>query len=289
MDLTVLGGATTIALASTIIFLIVVKSWTAFAQTNVTTRFPDSIMREAAQRYRDEHANLGRDQSVYLASTLVFLVIFSVLYILPPEGMFEIVPRWQLIVVLVLLALGASFVIYRLIVILIARRRLLFVRDANMATGHSLQKLTSNQNRVFHDVPCSAGTIDHVIVGLHGIYAISVVARKPGRDNRARLKGDQLVFANSKEAASVSSAGQKATMLAREIRKITGHEIRVRSVIAIPGWEIGLQESADHLAVNERNLAMLTGWKDQKDYLMNEDVEAVQELLTKRCTRFANK
>ncbi len=286
MDLTVLGGATTIALASAIIFLFVVKSWTAFTETTGTTCFPDSIMREAAQRYRDEHARLGRDQSVYLASTLVFMVIFCVLYLLPPEGMFEIVPKWQLIVVLVLLALGAGFVVYRLVVILIARRRLLFVRDANMATGHSLQKLTSNQNRVFHDVPCSGGPIDHVIVGLHGVYVVSVVARKAGKDNRARLKGDQLVFANSKEAVSIAKSGEKTALLAKELRGATGHDIRVRSVIAIPGWEIDSQESGDYLAVNERNLAMLTGWKDQKDYLLNEDVEAIHRLLTERCMRF---
>jgi hypothetical protein len=31
---------------------------------------------------------------------------------------------------------------------------------------------------------------------------------------------------------------------------------------------------------------MLSGWKDQADYLMNEDVEAIQKLLTQRCTRF---
>jgi hypothetical protein len=243
-------------------------------------------MLEAAQRFRDEHERLGRDQSVYLVSVLVFTVVFCVFYLLPPERMFENVPRWQLIVVLVTLALGAGFIFYRLTHIAVARRRLLFIRDANMATGHALQKLTSSMNRVFHDVSCPAGTIDNVVVGLQGIYTVSVIARKPGKSNRAKLKGEQLVFAGDKEPVSVKRSGIKSAQLAKEIRKLTGHEIRVRPVIAIPGWEIEVQESAEYLAVNERNIAMLTGWKDQKDYLMNEDVEAIQKMLTSRCTRF---
>jgi hypothetical protein len=56
-------------------------------------------------------------------------------------------------------------------------------------------------------------------------------------------------------------------------------------VVAIPGWEIDAQGSEEHLLVNERNLAMMSGWKDQSDYLMNDDVEALHKLLTSRGTR----
>ena len=44
------------------------------------------------------------------------------------------------------------------------------------------------------------------------------------------------------------------------------------------------QSSEEHLVVNERSLPMLRGWKDQDDYLMNEDVDALHALLTTRCT-----
>jgi len=246
-------------------------------------------MREAAQRFRDDLERLGREQAVYLTSALVFTVIFSVSYLLPPRGMFDDLPQWQLIATLALCVIAASYTAFRLFQIIIARRRLAFVLDANMATGHALQKLTANQNRVFHDVPCHTGIIDNVVVGLHGIYAISVIARKPGRDNRARLNGDTLTFAPGKKSMSVSRSGEKSAQLARELRKLLGHEVRVRSVITVPGWEIDSQVSDEYLIVNERNLAMLSGWKEQKDYLMNEDVESIQGLLTERCTRFGKK
>ena len=122
--------------------------------------------------------------------------------------------------------------------------------------------------------------------GLHGVYAISVIARKPPKDNRVRLKDDQLVFARQ-AAIPVGRSGEKSAHLSRELRKLTGNEIRVRSVIAVPGWEIDSQASAEYLVVNERNIAMLTGWRNPKDYLLDEDVESIQQMLTERCTRYA--
>lgn len=288
MDLTVFSGATTIALVSTVVFLLVLKCWHFVGHTTAGSRFPNSIMLEAAQRCRDELARLSREQSVYLVSMLVFTVVFAVVFLLPPQGWFDDVPLWQLIIALILFGFAAIFSIYRIGHIVLKMRRLAFIRDANMAVGHALQQLTSNRNRVFHDVKTHAGVIDNVIVGLHGMYAVSVVARKAGKHRQLRLKGDKLVFAPGKFSVSVERAARKSEQLAREVRKKTGVGVRVRSVIAVPGWEIESQESPDFLVVNERNLAMLTGWKDQSDYLMNEDVEAVQKMLTERCTRFGN-
>ena len=79
--------------------------------------------------------------------------------------------------------------------------------------------------------------------------------------------------------------GQRTQALAREFKKALQHEVRVRCVIAVPGWEIESQASSEYLIVNERNLAMLRGWKDENDYLLNEQVETLHDLMTERCTR----
>jgi hypothetical protein len=246
-------------------------------------------MLEAAQRYRDELERLGRQQSIYLIAALVFSVIFAITYLFPPQGMFEDLPKWQLILVLALFAAAAVYTPYRLISILLKKRRLAFVRDANMATGHALQKLNANQNRLFHDVPCGAGVIDNVVVGRHGIYAINVIARKPGKDNTVSLRGDKLTFAPGNLSMSVARIGVKAEQFAKAIGKLLKHTVRVRCVIVIPGWEVESQTSEAYLAVNERNITMLTGWKDPKDFLMNEEVDVVQKHLTQRCMRFSQK
>ncbi len=289
MSLAALSGPTTIALASTIVFLLIVKSWQVISNSIVvTTRFPDSIMLEAAQRFRDQLERLGREQTIYLSAALVFAVIFAVTFLFPPQGMFEELPRWQLILVLVLFGAAAIYASYRLVRIILKKRYLAFVRDATMATGHALQKLNSNQNRLFHDVPTSAGVIDNVVVGRHGIYAVNVVPRKPIKNNEVSLRGDRLTFSD-KQVMSVARIGVKTEALTKEISKRLGHNIRVRTVVVVPGWEVDSQASEAYLAVNERNLTMLTGWKDPNDFLMNEDVDTVQNMLTERCKRFSNK
>jgi hypothetical protein len=288
MNLAALSGPVTIALAGTIVFLLILKSWHVLAQSIVvTTRFPNSIMFEAAQRFRDKLERLGREQSIFLIATLVFAVIFAITYLFPPLGMFEDLPQWQLILVLVLFGAAALYTPYRLLNIMIAKRRLSFIRDANMATGHALQKLSANQNRLFHDVPCGASVIDNVVVGRNGIYAISVVARKPGKDNTVSLRGDKLTFAPGDVSMSVARIGAKSGEFAKEIGKLLKHDVRVRSVVVVPGWEVDAQTSEAYLAVNERNLTMISGWKDPNDFLMNEDVDVVQNMLTERCTRFS--
>ncbi len=290
MTLELLSGAMTIAMLSTLLFLLIAGAWqTLNRAASGNNRFSHSILYEAAQRFRDQFDSLTRKQSIYLASLLVFLVIFSTAFLLSPERLFQGLSEWQLIALLVAVLIAASCGLFRLVFLVLQKKKVQFVRDANIATGHGLQRLTSNQNRVFHDVPCAAGVIDNVIVGLHGMYAVCVVAKRPGKDNRVRLNGEQLAFAPGNEAISVADCGKRAAQLAREVRKHVGHDVRVRPVVAVPGWEIDAQASNEYLVVNERNLSMLRGWKDQKDYLMNEDVDQIQKLLTERCTRYKRK
>lgn len=286
MNLEAISVAASIALVSTFVFLLVAKSWHAITRSvGGVGSFRDSIMLEAAQRFRDEMDRLTRRLHVYLTCALVFVVIFSVSYLLRSEEVFNNLPRWQLMTILVVLGGVSLYAAFRFFAVLLARRRTEFIRDATIAAGHGLQKLTANRSRVFHDVACGAGIIDNVIVGLHGIYAVHVIARRAGKDNRVRLEGETLSFAPRNDSLSLAEFGQRTKQLAQEFRKILKHEVNVRCVVAVPGWEIESQASADHLIVNERNLAMLRGWKDENDYLMNEEVEKLQKLLTDRCTR----
>lgn len=286
MNLQAISVAASIALLSTLVFLLLAKSWHAISKSvGSAGNFRGSIMLEAAQRFRDEMEHLTRRLHVYLTCALVFAVIFSVCYLLRPEGVFNNLPNWQLVGILSALAAVSLYAAVRFFAVLLARHRTEFVRDATIAAGHGLQKLTANSNRIFHDVPCGTGVIDNVIVGLHGVYAVHVVARRSGKNNRLGLDGDMLTFAPGNYSMSLAEFGQRTTQLARQFQKVLKHEVRVRSVVAVPGWEIESQVSESHLIVNERNLAMLRGWKDQSDYLLNEEVEKLQEFLTKRCTR----
>jgi len=280
MDIESFSGAATVALASTFVFFLVVKSWQIIARSvNSSPNFADSMVREAAQRFRDEFDRLSDKQSAYLTAGLVFVVLFVAAYALNAERIYVGYPEWQLYVFLGVLCLGALIASARLVQTFINRHRIKLIRDANIAVGHQLQRVAAGFGRVFHDVETTAGIIDHVIVGQSGVYAISVFARRPARQGHVELDNNKLLFSPDGKTRSTVATSKKTAALEREFRRLLDHRVRVRSVIAIPGWEIHEQSSDEHLLVNDRSLPMLRGWKDQADYLMNEDVDALHEML----------
>lgn len=286
MDIEAISGAATVALTSTIFFLLVAKSWNVLSRTvGSTPNFAESIMHEAAQRFRDEFERLTSSQAIYLSGTLVFLVLFAAAYTLQAQVLFAGYPSWQLWLQIAFIVFASGLAVWRLGRTIHARRQIRFMRDANVAIGHQLQQISTGANRVFHDVTTGAGMVDHVLVGQTGIYAVIVVARRGGKTGSAMLENNELSFSNSDDTLCIVDTTASVARLEKEICRLLGHKIRVRSVIAVPGWDIGEQASERHLLVNERTIAMLRGWKDQSDYLMNEDVDILQNELTVRCRR----
>lgn len=286
MDIQTVSEAATVAIACAIVFLIIAKSWQLLARVfPAQMNFADSIMSEAAQRFRDQLETLSRRQSTYLGTGLVFVVMYIAASTFKGPQLFSGYPDWQLYILLTALVGAALFALYRLVQTIITWRQVQFLRDANIAIGHQLQRIAVDQGRAYHDVPTTAGIVDHVLIGQSGVYSINVIARRHFKPGSAQLDGNEVSFSTSKHAHSVVEIAAKSARLQKELCKRTGHNIRVRSVIAVPGWVINEQTSTDHLLVNERNLPMISGWKDQADYLMNEDVDALQKYLTDLCRR----
>ena len=63
------------------------------------------------------------------------------------------------------------------------------------------------------------------------------------------------------------------------------YAVRVRHVIAVPGWDIESQPDDSLLIANEHNIAMLTGWKNEREYLMDEDLTVLVDHLDGLCSR----
>ncbi len=281
MDIESFSGAATVAAASTIVFVLVMKFWQIIARSvNSGPTFADSIMREAAQRFRDEFDRLSNTQATYLSAGLVFIVLFIAAYILQAERLYAGYPDWQLYLFLGALALGGALALIKLAQTFVERHQVKLLRDANIAIGHQLQRIAAGFGRVYHDVETSAGIIDHVIVGQNGAYAVNVFARRPTKIGYVELDNNSLLYQPSGNAQTIVATAKRTAALERDFRRLLDHRVRVRSVIAVPGWEIHEQSSEEHLLVNDRSLPMLRGWKDQADYLMNEDVDALHQMLT---------
>ena len=93
MNIEAISGAATVAIACTFVFLLAAKSWHLVARSmNAHPNFPDAIMREAAQRFRDEFEALSRKQSTYLGAGLMFVFIFAVAHTFEAHQLFAFEP-----------------------------------------------------------------------------------------------------------------------------------------------------------------------------------------------------
>ena len=144
MDIESFSGAATVALASTIVFVLVMKSWQLIARNvHSAPRFSDSIMREAAQRFRDEFDRLSNTQANYLSAALVFVVLFIAAYVLQAERLYAGYPDWQLYLFVVVMSIGGLLALARLIQTFVTRQHVRLLRDANIAIGHQLQRIAA--------------------------------------------------------------------------------------------------------------------------------------------------
>jgi len=288
MNIETFSAAATVAMTTTVAFLLIARSWSTVNRfLGNASHFPDSVMHEAAQRFRDELERISASQSIYLGGILVFVMLFVAAYALQAENLFAGYPNWQLGLQIGFIGLTVAFAAYKLTRTVLTSRQLRFQRDAAIAIGHQLQQVTSATTHVFHDVRTTAGVIDHVVVSRVGIYAVNVIARRPHRGASAHVLENQLHFSDSEEEISAVPLLARNTRLASHFTRLIGQRVRVRSIVAVPGWETTEQLDDRHLVVNERNASMLLGWRDKDDYLMDDDVATLRQDLTSRCRQRA--
>ena len=275
-----------IALVASILFVAASNAWMSAGQRlRRRSPFAEHILYEAGHRIRQQLRALEARYFVYLGSLLVFVIVLVAVLLINERAPILDLPGWVWLVLTVLLLIASLFLPFQTIKLKRARSKLAYLSAANMAVGHALQKIASRGNHVYHSVRSGNQTNDNVVVSAKGVFAVNVFVydRPRGKSGTIRFDNSSLVLGNSKTNQPVSVALKRVGELGRELSKVTGHPIKVRSVIAVPGWNVTSSSTDQHLLVNEKTVVMLTGWTDPNTYLMDEDVERINEFLAKRC------
>ena len=286
MDLSALSIAAALAAAGTLVFTVLLllaqKLSTVPLQRAV---FDRSATNSPAERLQRQWQSFGQRRALCLTPMLFLIICLATLLLAEPLTSVIDLTVWQQFAVLAAVALALATGVFRAVQYSLRRHRLQLRIDASECVAQVLRRLTANMNRTFHDVPCAFGIVDHVIVGINGIYAVKVIAHRPVGSKSLQLLDQELDFAEGKYQVSLKETRKITDRFARECAKVLKHDVHVRLIVAVPGWDIETQSDDNILIANERNLAMLTGWKDQRDHLMNEDAEALQRYLDERCAR----
>lgn len=285
--------ALAIALAGSLVFMAVGHAWMAVgARLQRRNPFGELILLEPGHRVRQNLQSLDRSYYLCLAGLLVYLLLLFVSYLLLSivspalsQSLSSVAPQWVWPALSVLLALVSLILPFRVVKLKQARARFGFRRTASIAVGHALQRIASRGYNIYHDVRVGNHVIDNVVIGAKGAYAVNVfvLGNNRAKNGTVRLDDSSLVFGKAKTSAPVGVSVNRVGGLSKELSKVIGHPIRVRSVIAVPGWNVVSTDSDKHLLVNEKNVVMLTGWTDPDTYLMDDDVAQIHDYLATRC------
>ena len=282
--------ALAIALAGSLLFLGAGHVWLAVGSKLARRNpFAEHIKHEPGHRVRQNLETLDRRYYLVLSSVLVYFLLLLVAFALLREKAPLELPEWTWLVLSIVVAAASLVLPYWAIRLKGARARLTFRRSANIAVGHALQKIANRGYNVYHDVRVGNHVIDNVIIGAKGAYAVNVFVLGNGRkgNGTVRMNDSSLVFGNAKTSAPVGVSVNRVSGLSKELSKVIGHPVRVRSVIAVPGWNVAATDTDKHLLVNEKTVVMLTGWTDSESYLMDDDVAQIDTYLAARCVNGA--
>lgn len=186
---------------------------------------------------------------------------------------------------------GIGFVVYsliRLVKLLNLRRSYQLGYEGEIAVGQELNQLMRDGYYVYHDFPADKFNIDHIVVGASGVFAVETKARsKPtSKDRKADAKvkydGRCLQFPNGMDVQSIEQAKRQAEWLSKWLRSAVGEAVKVRPVVALPGWFVERVASGGIRVVNPKNFRSIAKTKTGNN-LSDQMISRIVHQLERKC------
>jgi hypothetical protein len=137
------------------------------------------------------------------------------------------------------------------------------VHESRLATRRVLDPLLKEKYRVFHDVVSDQFSIDHLVVGPKGVFAIQTHAKpvsaskqSPG-DRIVTYNGRELFFPKGSDHGIVENARLNAEKLSQWLTGQTEEPVAVRAIISLPGWTVRRTSSEGMPIINPKQFASL--------------------------------
>jgi Nuclease-related domain len=181
-----------------------------------------------------------------------------------------------------------AFYLFKLIKMLNLRRSYRLGYEGEIAVGQELNQLMRDGYYVYHDFPAGKFNIDHIIVGSSGVFAVETKARsKPtSKDRKADAKvkydGKSLRFPNGTDVESLEQAKRQAEWLSKWLRSAVGEAVKVRPVVALPGWFIERVASGGIRVINPKNFRSIAKPKDG-NFLSEQMISRIVHQLEQKC------
>ena len=114
--------------------------------------------------------------------------------------------------------------------------------DGERYVGEALTPLVAQGFELYHDVPFGGFNIDHVLVGLPGVFSVETkTRRKPvneagKKEFRVEFDGKLVHWPWGSDAHDVEHAVNNARSVSRWLGNAVGEPVYVTPVLALAGW-----------------------------------------------------
>ncbi|MGB3669746.1 MAG: nuclease-related domain-containing protein [Phormidesmis sp.] len=137
--------------------------------------------------------------------------------------------------------LFSAYCFFRLTRLRAQIKTLKIARDGEKAVGQYLERLRADGYQVFHNVVGQNFNIDHVIIGVNGIFTIETKTYSKPIQGKAHIHfdGDSITANGYKiDRNPVVQSRAQAGWLGTQIQESTGRRYQVQPVVVFPGWFI---------------------------------------------------
>lgn len=205
---------------------------------------PEKLLSGPGDSQRQLIAEL--DWSIAAATTWLVAIPIGAIGVFLAPNLVEIgqLGRLDQLTMAGLTALLLLFPLFSLVARCRVRAASRLVLEGQLMAGREINLLLREGFHVFHDVPASSGNVDHVVVGLSGVFAVESLGRpvpNKGRgiiDAKVIYDGENLFFPpnNARESEAIKQSRRQAIAMERRLSDALGRSIKVRPALALPGW-----------------------------------------------------
>ncbi len=187
---------------------------------------------------------------------------------------------------------GAVFTVFfliRLMKFLNRKKVIQLGYEGEVEVGQRLNQMMLEGMHVYHDFPAEMFNIDHIVVGSSGVYAIETKARsKPTTNNKAAdakviYNGKSLKFPSWTDTKTLDQAKRQVVWLSRWVSSAVGEQVSVQPIVALPGWFVERQVSADGMfVINPKQFKSVI--KPRKGYMLDDSmIKRIIHQLEQKC------
>lgn len=222
----------------------------------------------------------GQRWDQYRTATLLFSVSLILLLIFGRHGWWADWPAGVYAFIGFVLVLVLSLGMTRLVQLMRYRGRLSRLLDAHIEVAQRLTEAQLRGNRVYHAVPIGGGIIDNVVVGSNGVYTVSLVTPPEKNFESVSFRRGGLIFQPGAVRHDLRQYGQTIVALTRALSECVGEPVVVQPVIIAADCRIEEAQEDGPLLVSMESCMSFVGWKDQRAFLMADDIAKINDWLS---------